>query len=84
MVSDLALIGLRAFFGSFVKYGSRPHFNCVKVALAVRVQANDRRVHCGRHIPRWREVRQRVHRAEDAREGFSGQEAGVAAPHGLG
>jgi hypothetical protein len=26
MVSDLALIGLRAFFGSFVKYGSRPHF----------------------------------------------------------
>jgi hypothetical protein len=27
MVSDLALIGLRYFFGSFLKYGSRPHFD---------------------------------------------------------
>jgi hypothetical protein len=26
-VSDLALIGLRAFFRSFVKYGTRPHFS---------------------------------------------------------
>ena len=27
MVSDRALIGLRAFFRSFVKYGTRPHFS---------------------------------------------------------
>ena len=28
-----------------------------------------------RDVPGWREVRQRVHRAEDARDGFSGQKA---------
>jgi hypothetical protein len=48
----------------------------------VRVTANNDRTLRRRDVPGRREVRQRVHRAEDARDGLSGQKAGVAAAHG--
>ena len=45
MVSERALIGLWAFFRSFVKQGTRPHFSASRVPVAV--EPNDWRISSG-------------------------------------
>ena len=52
------------------------------MALAVSGQPDNQRVSGWGHIPRWLEVWQRVHRAEQPREGLGGQQTGISSPHG--
>ena len=73
-VSERVLIGRR----SFVQWGSRPHVSKIEVNLA----ADYRAVVGWRDVPGGRQIGQRLHRAEDARDGLGGQETGVAAAHG--
>ena len=80
IVSDLALIGLRAFFRSLVKYGTRPHFNSPRWRSPFW-QTDHLSVHRGRHIPRRRGVRKRVHRREQPGDEFCWKKAGVASAH---
>jgi hypothetical protein len=77
------LIGRRALAGSFVQSGSRPHVSRSKWRAPVSRCRRTTAASCvGATVPGRRQVRQRVHRAEDPRDGLCGQETGVATAHG--
>ena len=81
MVSERALIGLWAFFRSFVKPGHQASLQCVKVSVAVD-EPTDRRAHrVGAMFQVGARLARRVHRREPAGDEFRRQKTGIASTH---
>jgi hypothetical protein len=79
MVSEQALIGLWAFFRSFVKPGHQASLQCVKGAGCRRAE---RLAHIvGAILQVGARVGQRVHRRESAGHEFRRQITGIASTH---